>query len=128
MGFLSLWQALGNPLSYKPTATGSNILYNLRARDSSKANILYIDLDIPKSKKGQQINRSYQNLSLLSSLGHRITVVSYHETTNEKCDLQCREDIQKYGIEVTMGSWYELAEKSAVFMILLSSVNHQPFV
>ena len=88
---------------------------DLRARDPSIANILYIDLDIPTNIKSQQINRSYQNLSLLSRLGHRITVVSYHETTDEKCDLQCRDDIQKYGIEVAMGSWYELAEKRAGF-------------
>ena len=84
---------------------------DLRARDPSKANILYIDLDIPKNTK----SRSYETLYLLSGLGHRITVVSYHDTIDEKCDLKCRDDIQKHGIEVAMGSWYELAEKRAGF-------------
>ena len=84
---------------------------DLRARDPSKANILYIDLDIPKNTK----SRSYETLYLLSGLGHRITVVSYHDTIDEKCDLKCRDDIQKHGIEVAMSPWYELAEKRAGF-------------
>ena len=38
--------------------SGSNILNNLRAKDSSRANILYIDLDIPKKKKKKKKHKT----------------------------------------------------------------------
>ncbi len=88
---------------------------DLRARDLSKANILYIDLDLPKNTKNKELNRSYENLLSLSNLGHRITVVSYRDTSDEKCDFHCRDDLQKYGIEVATGSWYDLAKRRIGF-------------
>ncbi|KAL3908648.1 MAG: hypothetical protein SGILL_008404, partial [Bacillariaceae sp.] len=88
---------------------------DLRARDPSKARILYLDAELPNPSKGGGFGRSFDNLSMIAELGHRVTVASYTKTTDKWCDWSCREKIQEMGIEVFPGSWEEMAEERIGF-------------
>jgi len=78
---------------------------DLRARNPNKANIFYIDQQIPNKSLGSGFGRSVDNLKMLAELGHKVTVVSAYPTTDDRCDNDCRNKIIRLGIEVVTSSW-----------------------
>ncbi len=88
---------------------------DLRARDSSKANILYIDAQIPNVSMGSGYVRAFDNLSTLASLENRITVLSFNLVTNDMCDEVCLRKIRDLGIEVVTDSWNDFLEQRGSF-------------
>ena len=78
---------------------------DIRGRKPDKANILYFDMSVPNPKRGSGYGRSYDNLSIIAELGHRVTLISYHTNTDDWCDHDCRQDILDWGIEVVTGPW-----------------------
>jgi glycosyltransferase involved in cell wall biosynthesis len=95
---------------------------DLRARDPSKARILYLDAELPNPAKGGGFGRSFDNLSMIVELGHRVTVASYTKTSDQWCDWFCRERIQELGIEVYTGAWEEMVlERIGFYQIVIIS-------
>jgi len=82
---------------------------DLRARDPTKANILYIDSDLPNRHNGGGYGRAFDNLSMLAELGHRITVVSYGQSSIDWCNEDCHDEIRQLGVELVLTPWEEFA-------------------
>ena len=106
----------------KKTSQGEKILIqeefmkfeasDLRARSLSSANMLCIDQNVPNKAMGAGFGRSFDNLSMLADLGHRITMVPALKTEESFCDLKCRREIQDLGVEVITNAFKEFtAEK-----------------
>jgi GT2 family glycosyltransferase len=73
---------------------------DLRARDPKKANILFIDDKAPNKSRGSGYGRAFDNLSMISDLGHRMTLVTlYPPSENDWCDESCLTKISGLGIE-----------------------------
>jgi len=85
---------------------------DLRARNPEKANILYIDDKSPNKSRGSGYGRSFDNLSMIADLGHRVTLVTLLPRDSENwCDDACVEEITRLGIEyVTTSKWDELVQ------------------
>ena len=80
---------------------------DLRARSEDSVKILYLDDQIPLPSKGSGFGRSFDNLSILANLGHKITLITYLELQDEDKH-ECRE-IQELGIECMTGKWDQVA-------------------
>jgi Predicted glycosyltransferases len=78
---------------------------DVRGRKSDKASILYVDGDVPNKQMGSGFGRAFDNLSILASLGHRVTVVSLNPVTDGWCDVSCLDRIRQLGIEVITDGW-----------------------
>ena len=88
---------------------------DVRGRDPTKARILYLDVKIPSRNAGSGFGRSFDNISMLAQLGHRVTVASYHDATDDWCDAQCRKEITDLGVEVISQDWEGLMESRLGF-------------
>ncbi len=84
---------------------------DLRARDASKANILWLEQAAPKPTDGSRSERAFDNLSIAAGLGHRITLVLQQNYTAAECNKECRDQITNLGVEIITGSWEEYVEK-----------------
>ena len=80
-----------------------------RSRRPHKYNILYVDDRIPNGKNGAGYGRSFDNLSILLELGHRVTATSLI-TDEAFCDESCRSSIEQNGIEVVVPTVLPLRE------------------
>jgi hypothetical protein len=80
---------------------------DLRARNPSKANILYMDERFPNKSRGSGYGRSFDNLSMLAELGHRVTLITSDPYDSKNwCDEKCVDEITSLGIEyVTNTEW-----------------------
>jgi hypothetical protein len=87
---------------------------DLRTRDPTKARILYLDQLIPNQHMGQGFGRAFDNLSMLSNLGHRVTVMSLEMPTEEWCDAICLDETRRLGIEVVATIPWEEFTKARV--------------
>uniref|UniRef100_A0A7S1ZWM9 Glycosyltransferase 2-like domain-containing protein n=1 Tax=Ditylum brightwellii TaxID=49249 RepID=A0A7S1ZWM9_9STRA len=90
---------------------------DLRARDPTKANIFFIDDKAPNKSRGSGFGRAFDNLSMISELGHRITLVTlYPPSENYWCDESCLDKIARLGIEYeTRKSWEEVFQSRIGF-------------
>jgi O-antigen biosynthesis protein len=71
-----------------------------RFRNSSLSKILYIDERLPNPARGSSSRRAYDNLRMLSDLGHYITVTVLSDP-NDWCDQDCRQNLEtKLAVEV----------------------------
>jgi GT2 family glycosyltransferase len=78
---------------------------DLRARDTNKANILYIDDKSPNKSMGSGHGRSFDNLSMMAELGHRVTLITWLPGDGW-CDDECVDEITALGVEyVDRGKW-----------------------
>ena len=78
---------------------------DLRARDPDKANILYVDDRAPNQSKGSGYGRSFDNLSMLAGLGHRVTLATWMSPETENwCDDACIDEITGLGVEYAFTS------------------------
>jgi GT2 family glycosyltransferase len=83
---------------------------DLRVRDREKAKILYIDDKTPNHAKGSGYGRSFDNLSMLAELGHRVTLITWLPREGW-CDDECVDEITALGVEyVDKGKWSELVQ------------------
>ena len=106
---------------------------DLRFRDSSKANILYLNEQIPNNSLGSGLTRALSNLSMLSSLGHKITVLSSNSADDDDvCDDACIRKLEDFTIEVVTDSWQEFLDQrgSSFEVIIVASptilkLNHE---
>ena len=85
---------------------------DLRARDPTKANILLLEEKTPNKSRGSGFGRSFDNLSMIAELGHRVTLVTWLPQDTEKwCDDACVDEITALGVEyVTTSQWDELVQ------------------
>ena len=85
---------------------------DLRARNPKKANILYFDEMSPNKSRGSGFGRSFDNLSMLADLGHRVTLVTLLPLDSENwCDDNCVDEITGLGIEyATTSNWDKLVQ------------------
>ena len=73
---------------------------DIRTRKPNKATILYIASKLPNPKQGSGYKREFDNLKILTTLGHMITFVSTEPTNDAWCDDGCRMNVIGSGIEV----------------------------
>jgi hypothetical protein len=73
---------------------------DVRGRKPDKASILYIDGYIPNKQIGSGFGRAFDNLSILASLGHRVTVAALKPKLDKYCNAKCIGQINDLGIEV----------------------------
>jgi Predicted glycosyltransferases len=73
---------------------------DIRGRKSDKASILYIDAHIPNRQLGSGFGRAIDNLSILASLRHRVTVAALKPRRDKFCNANCIGEIRDLGIEV----------------------------
>ena len=71
---------------------------DLRARNKKYANLLYFDEMAPNKAQGSGFGRSFDNLSMIADLGHRVTLITEGETTNW-CNKPCLAEIRGLGVE-----------------------------
>jgi GT2 family glycosyltransferase len=85
---------------------------DVRARNPSKANIIYMDERSPNKSRGAGFGRSFDNLSMLAELGHRVTLITSDPYDSKNwCDEKCVDEITSLGIEyVTNTEWNKLVE------------------
>ena len=85
---------------------------DLRARNPKKANILYVDDKSPNKSRGSGYGRSFDNLSMLADLGHRVTLVTWLPLDSENwCDDACVDEITGLGVEyVTTSNWDDVVQ------------------
>jgi GT2 family glycosyltransferase len=83
---------------------------DLRARDRDKAKILYIDDKTPNHAKGSGYGRSFDNLSMIAELGHRVTLITWLPREGW-CDDECVDEITSLGVEyVDKGQWNDIVQ------------------
>eukprot|EP00550_Attheya_septentrionalis_P009137 CAMPEP_0198285732 /NCGR_PEP_ID=MMETSP1449-20131203/4967_1 /TAXON_ID=420275 /ORGANISM="Attheya septentrionalis, Strain CCMP2084" /LENGTH=684 /DNA_ID=CAMNT_0043983265 /DNA_START=220 /DNA_END=2271 /DNA_ORIENTATION=+ len=88
---------------------------DVRARNPTKANILYLDTLIPNKTKGSGYGRAFDNIAMIATLGHRVTVVSQVPATSEWCNAICRSEIVSLGVELVTSSWESLVDSRIGF-------------
>jgi len=89
---------------------------DLQARNPAKANILYIDNEVPNKRFGAGYGRAFDNLSMLSELGHRVTVVTTGPWGEPWCNAECLQEFANAGIELAARTDYgELIKSRAGF-------------
>jgi len=79
---------------------------DLRARCSSKANIFYMDGELPFKGLGGGYGRSFDNLSMLSSMGHYVTVAAVD--LYQKCPKACSDALYELNIAVVRKKSYHM--------------------
>ena len=89
---------------------------DLNARSPKKANILYFDQEIPDKSRGSGFGRAFDNVSMLASLGHKVTILSYHDDDYHGgpynwCSKKCRDEIVGLGVELVTISRDAFLEK-----------------
>mmetsp|Transcript_7463 Transcript_7463/g.14124 ORF Transcript_7463/g.14124 Transcript_7463/m.14124 type:complete len:819 (-) Transcript_7463:1552-4008(-) len=97
---------------------------DLRGRKSDKASILYIDGRLPNKDMGSGFGRAFDNLSVLASLGYRITAVSLEPVTDKWCNVKCLNDIRQLGIEVVtsgLREFYVAKDRPELYNIVIVS-------
>ena len=110
-----------------PTQQQQDIVFltasDLRARDINKANILYLDGMAPNKSRGSGFGRSFDNLSMIAGLGHRITLATLQPPTDDNwCDKSCVKEITELGIEYVTTKWDDLfANRVGFYDIVLVS-------
>ncbi len=83
---------------------------DLRARDASKANILWLEQMAPNPDNGSGFGRAFDSLSIVSDLGHRITLVFQQELSNSWCDETCQDRISDMGVQmISARDWNDYA-------------------
>ena len=82
---------------------------DLRARNPNKANILWLEQMPPYKSNGSGFGRAFDNLSMVASLGHRVTVVLQEGLSSSNCNKDCIEEITDLGVELQDGNWEEYA-------------------
>jgi len=117
----SLIAHVPNPHALKPHAMHLAFLTgaDLRARDPTKANIIYFDELIPNRSKGRGFGRAFDNIEMLANLGHRITVASYYPRPDKWCDEDCINELTQLGVEVVTTDWQELMKSRVGFYDIL---------
>ena len=94
---------------------------DVRAKDSAKVNILYLDSQIPSKSFGAGFGRAFDNLEVLAGLGYKITVLSYNLVT-QTCDETCLREIRDLSIEVVTGPWNEfLEQRGSLYEVIIVS-------
>ena len=88
---------------------------DLRARDSGKANILWMEQAAPNPDNGSGFGRAFDNLSIAAELGHKITVVLQQKISASWCNKQCRERISDLGVEMIADDWMEYVNNYIAF-------------
>jgi GT2 family glycosyltransferase len=88
---------------------------DLRARDPTKARILYLDELIPNKSMGRGFGRAFDNIFMLADLGHRITVAALSVPTEEWCNDDCLQETRRLGVEVVTTPWEEFTESRVGF-------------
>ncbi len=84
---------------------------DLRARDKSKANILWLEEAVRSFENGSGSERAFDNLSIAAGLGHRITLALQQTFTATECNRECRDQITNLGVEIMHGSWEDYVDK-----------------
>jgi len=79
---------------------------DLRARSSSKANIFYMDGELPFKGLGGGYERSFDNLSMLSSMGHYVTVAAVE--LYQQCTEACSDALYELNIAVVRKKSYHM--------------------
>ena len=125
----SLITHIPNPHRLAPHANHLAVLTaaDLRARDPTKANIIYFDQLIPNKSKGAGFGRAFDNIEMLADLGHRITVVSYYPQPDKWCDDDCMNELTQLGVEVVTTNWEEFMESRVGFYDILLVSRPQTF-
>ncbi len=75
-----------------------------RTKNSETASILYIDERPPNKAMGSGFGRSFDNLSMISELGHRITMITANTNNEDWCEDECIDKIARLGIEYITSS------------------------
>jgi len=78
---------------------------DLRSRNPTRANILYFDLYIPNKSQGGGFGRAFDNISMMTALGHRVTIAQYHPYSEDWCDKDCVKKLTDLGAEVVLSDW-----------------------
>lgn len=92
---------------------------DLRSRDPEVANILYIDDRPPNKLRGAGYGRAFDNLSMITELGHRVTITAL-EQRDGFCDGPCLDELTTdLGVEYVFGSTSKLFESRAGYYDLV---------
>jgi hypothetical protein len=100
---------------------------DLRARDPTKANIIYFDQLVPNKSKGRGFGRAFDNIKMLADLGHRITVASYYPQPDAWCEENCMSELTQLGVEVVTSNWEDFMESRVGFYDILLVSRPQTF-
>ncbi len=111
--FLKKWSKkleanhLENAHAFKKHARELQIMRasDLRARNPSKANILWLEQAAPNPDNGSGFGRAFDNLSVAAELGHKITVLLQQKISASWCNKKCRERISDLGVEMISEDW-----------------------
>mmetsp|Transcript_27131 Transcript_27131/g.42173 ORF Transcript_27131/g.42173 Transcript_27131/m.42173 type:complete len:524 (+) Transcript_27131:756-2327(+) len=84
---------------------------DLRARNPHNSNILYIGAVDPITSEFLGFGRrTFDHLSILSELGHRVTFATIQGDPIIRCNSSCRREISNLGVEFVPVGWKEVVE------------------
>mmetsp|Transcript_4590 Transcript_4590/g.9262 ORF Transcript_4590/g.9262 Transcript_4590/m.9262 type:complete len:914 (-) Transcript_4590:172-2913(-) len=94
-----------------PVANHIRKASDLRAR--KQGSILYLDQLLPNHEQGAGFGRAFDNVAMLSQdLGYMVTVVTTEESTTKAwCEVECRQNIIRLGVELPESGSPEAVEK-----------------
>jgi len=93
---------------------------DLRARASFNTNLYYVDQDFPDKSRGGGFGRSFDNLAMLSELGHYVTLTSINKLG---CSDECFDALYELNIALTVHKTYHqyLGYRVELFDIVMVS-------
>jgi len=93
---------------------------DLRARASFNANLYYVDQEFPDKSRGGGFGRSFDNLAMLSELGHYVTLTSINRL---RCSDECFDALYELNIPLTAHKTYHqyLGYRVELFDIVMVS-------